>query len=367
MPPHIAIDVRMARDSGIGTYIRNLVPLVTAGRPTWRFTLLGRTRDVQEIGLDRSPNVAIRECSARTYTLREQVELRRRAPADADLFWSPHYNIPLAWRGRLMVTVHDVFHLAMPQFVPGRLKRIYARSMFAAVDRKASAVITVSSFSRDEYATHVGTRRAPVVVYNGVHDSWRTTTPPPARGTATGRDPYILFVGNIKPHKNLRTLVRAFGSLLPEIPHELLIVGRREGLRGPDERVVTDVAALGHRARFMGEVDDRTLRSYVAGADALVAPSLYEGFGLPPLEAMALGCPTLVSRAASFPEICGNAASYCDPLDSDDMARALRALLLDDCLRRELRARGPERAAEFTWARSAEQTLAVLESALEHR
>lgn len=367
MTPHIAIDVRMARDSGIGTYIRSIVPRVIAARPSWRFTLLGRSEDLRGLGILDRANVAVRDCTARIYTAVEQLELRRETPRGVDLFWAPHYNIPLLHRGPLLVTVHDVIHLAMPRYAGNPVKRGYARFMFAAVQRRADAIITVSEFSRAEFRRLVGTGRAdPVVIHNGVSELWHgATASPVADGAATGMKPYVLFVGNVKPHKNLGTLVRAFALLKDALPHDLVVIGRREGLRGPDSTVAAEATRLlGDRVRFAGEVNDEALRRYVAGASALVAPSLYEGFGLPPLEAMAVGCPALVSRAAAFPEVCGDAAAYCDATNADDMARSLRALLTDGALRAGLIARGRARAASFTWDRSASTTVSVLESTL---
>lgn len=354
----------MARDSGIGTYIRHLLPLVIAARPQWRFTLLGHAAGLKELAWDRLPNVAIRDCRARIYTVSEQFELWRATPRDADLFWSPHYNIPLLHRGTLAVTVHDVFHLAMPDLVRGPLQRAYARGMFNAVQQRADVVITVSDFSRTEYRRVVGAAGPePIVVHNGVGGAWLHDVGE-GQPRAQVERPYALFVGNVKPHKNLRTLVRAFAQVVHTVPHDLVIVGRREGLRGGDGIVEREAEALGPRVRFTGEVSDAALHDYVRRATALVFPSLYEGFGLPPLEAMAAGCPTLVARSGALPEICGDAALYCDPRDASDIAGQLRTLLTDDALRATLRERGRQQAGRFTWEQSARETLAALESVL---
>lgn len=360
MTRHVAVDVRMARDSGIGTYIRQLLPLVMAARPQWRFALLGRRAELDALGWSALPNADPIDCTSRIYTVAEQVELVRKVPAGVDLFWSPHYNIPVLHRGQLVVTVHDVLHLARPQYVRNPAKRAYARLMFTAVQYRADAILTVSDFSRREYRRLAGRAGPePVVVHNGIADEWLSD----GAGTAPPREgrPYVVYVGNVKPHKNLGTLVRAFGLITHRVPHDLLIVGRRDGLRGPDTRVVQDAAALGDRIRFAGEASDAELRRLVAGASALVMPSLYEGFGLPPLEAMAIGVPTLVARTASLPEVCRDAALYCDPLDAVGMAEALHLLLTDESTRGVLRAAGLAHARRFSWQRSAAETLDVLE------
>lgn len=361
---HLAVDVRMAGDSGIGTYIQQLIPRITAARPGWRFTLLGREGALRELRWQELPNVEIRDCVTRIYTIGEQLELWRRCPRGVDLFWSPHYNMPLLHSGALVVTVHDVFHLAMREFVRGRAERAYARFMFGAVGRRADAILCVSQFTRGELRRHVRRVRVdPTVTPLGVDPVWNEGR----RGERPHPRPYAVYVGNVKPHKNLTTLVRAFQQIAGDVPHDLVVIGRRDGMRTVDVAAQRAADALGPRIVFTGELPARLLRQYVAWADALVTPSLYEGFGLPPLEAMAAGCPTLVARAASLPEVCGDASSYCDPRDPVDMARQLKRLLLDASLQQRLRSQGRRHAAGYTWERCAARTLAVFEDVLARR
>jgi glycosyltransferase involved in cell wall biosynthesis len=162
----------------------------------------------------------------------------------------------------------------------------------------------------------------------------------------------------------LKTLIETFGLIKDDVPHDLVIVGRREGFITGDETVVAEAATLGDRVRFTGYVGDDLLRQYFAHADALVLPSLYEGFGLPPLEAMACRCPVIVSNAASLPEVCGDAALYCDPHDPTDIADKIRQLTNDMNLQDALRQRGLERAKQFTWEKCAQETLAVIREVL---
>jgi glycosyltransferase involved in cell wall biosynthesis len=359
--PHLAVDVRMADDAGIGTYIRNVVPGIVAARPDWKFTLLGRRQAMDDHGWGRLPNAELRDCTTRIYTIAEQAELVARTPRRVDLFWSPHYNIPLLHRGRLLVTVHDVFHLAMPQYAPRLAQRAYARGMFAALGRRADAVICVSDFTRHELRKHVHVRAEPAVIHLGVDPLWHAQR----TGEAPRPRPYIVFVGSVKPHKNLVALIRAFDRMKADVPHDLVIVGRMEGMRTIDDAAQAAAAAVGDRVVLAGELPIGELRRLVAWADLLVAPSLYEGFGLPPLEAMAAGCPVLVSRAASLPEVCGEAALYCNPLDEGDIAGRMRQVLLDEALRADLRARGRRHAAGFTWERCRERTAAVIEATLD--
>jgi glycosyltransferase involved in cell wall biosynthesis len=160
-------------------------------------------------------------------------------------------------------------------------------------------------------------------------------------------------------------LIRAFELLLDRVPdHDLVLVGSFERQRTVDTDALTLARSLGNRIRLVGDADDASVRGYVANAAALVLPSLYEGFGLPAVEAMAAGCPCLVSNAASLPEVCGDAALYCDPRDPADMAKQLQRLLTDDVLRARLVRAGRARAASLDWNVTAERTARVLDRAL---
>lgn len=364
---HIIVDARMANGGGIGTYLRNLLPHVASLRPQWQFTLLvdGDSRQPSWIG---ESNIAARTCGAPIYSLREQWALRAACAVDADLFWSPHYNIPLSVprRMRLAVTVHDIMHLTRPEYRVSVAKRVYTRVMFGAVRRHAALILFDSVFSARRFRQHVG---PPVgitqVAELGVSDDWRA-----ARSTQLARlceRPYVIFVGYQKPHKNLSGLLKAFGAIADKVPHDLVIVGRAGGLATPDLQVTRGAAALGDRVVFTGEVSDTELRAWVAHADLLVQPSFDEGFGLPPLEAMAIGCPCVVSNAGSLPEVCGDAAAYCDPYNPASIAEGIISVLGDDSYREQLVERGYARSQQFSWSRCADVTVGALEAALQAR
>ena len=359
--PTIVVDARMIASSGIGTYLRNTLSRIIQARPSWRFTLLGDRERLADLG---SPgNLEIKNAGAPVYSLGEQLAFARFDLRRADLFWAPHYNIPLARTPRLVVTVHDVMHLTLPEYRNHWLRRQYATTMYSAVRRRASAVICVSDFTRRELERVVGTGPATHVVHNGVHASWfdvsrRADFSPSAR-------PYIVFVGLAKPHKNLFGLLQAFAMMADRVPHDLVIVGaHREALRTRDRRIDEPSAALTGRVRFAEHLELSSLQQCVAGADVLVQPSLCEGFGLPPLEAMAAGTPCLVSSIDPLVEVCADAVRYCDPHDPTDIARRLLELLQSQEARQQLRSRGRERARAFSWDRSAAETLAVFEQVL---
>lgn len=197
-------------------------------------------------------------------------------------------------------------------------------------------------------------------VYNGVNNFWREFRDKDSNDLK----PYIVYVGNVKPHKNLISLVKAFEKVKNEIPHNLVIIGKKEGFITGDQEVIKYAEKLQDRIKFTGFVDNETLQGYIANAQALVFPSLYEGFGLPPLEAMACGCPVIVSNVASLPEVCGDAALYVDPYSPEDIAEKIKLLLSDDKLREELRRKGLERATMFSWEKCAQETIKVIEEVL---
>ena len=351
--PLITIDARMIRASGIGTYLRALLPRVVELLPDARFCLLGDRAVLEHEPFSRHVRVDCREVSAGVYSPLEQVDIPRAAPGDTSVFWSPNVNVPLVHPGRLLVTVHDAFYFDPPAGVRTRLdKRAYLGVLTRWLRRSASAVLCVSEFTKSELE-RVGGWRCPLrVVPSGIESEWFSKP----GGERPWAKPYVLYVGNLKPHKNLpRTLV-AFARIAASVPHDFLVIGA--GSAAPlvsmlDPRIAS-------RVHFLGSLDDAGVKRHVAHASGLVLASLYEGFGLPPLEAMALGVPVLVSRAASLPEICGDAALYCDPRSVDEIARGLEQLLGDSVARARLAREGPLHARRFSWDESARGTADVL-------
>jgi glycosyltransferase involved in cell wall biosynthesis len=358
----IAIDCRMLDSSGIGTYIRSVVPRIARLRPEWRFALIGPEARMREMDWTPSGNVTVIPSAVPIYGIGEQFALLRCIPRGTDLLWVPHYNIPMFYQGNLLVTVHDVLHLAMPQYAKGILKQTYARTMFRAVRRRARAVICDSDFTADELQRLTPPSRQIVRrIYDGVDDSWFHIPEAPSPHAR----PYLVYVGNVKPHKNLRALLDAFGRAKDSIAEDLVIVGKREGFIGGDDSISECAGDLGASVVFTGHVSDELLHQYVAHATALVFPSLYEGFGLPTVEAMAAGCPVLASNAASIPEVCGDAALYCDARNPDDLGRNMLRIVQDAELRRALCIRGRQRARMFSWDTCADKTVVVMLEALE--
>lgn len=356
----ITIDVRMIRSSGIGTYISNVVPLIVSQMRDCDFYLLGHQEEMN--GLENNkPNVHMINCTSSIYSISEQFELKKKIPTQTDLFWSPHYNIPLFYNGKLLVTVHDVFHLAMKEFVHGMAKQIYSKYMFHSVKRKADKIITVSNFTKSELLKYVGCNPRNILVsYNGVGASWFSTV----EGKRFIDKPYLIYVGNVKPHKNLYSLIRAFGQLKDLLPHHLLIVGKKDGFLTGDEQINEFINNNNDRIHFTGFINDGHLRQYVHQADLFVFPSLYEGFGLPPLEAMASGTAVAVSNIPVLKEVCGDAACYFNPKDEKNIADTIFNLVKDNDMKNRLIQKGIKRAASYTWVENANNTEKIIRDLL---
>jgi glycosyltransferase involved in cell wall biosynthesis len=355
----VTIDARMLLSTGIGTYLRALLPRVVVRLPDARFCLLGDLAALAGAGFSGTDErVGVRALGAGVYAPHEQAALFARTPRDTRVFWAPHVNAPLAGPGRLLVTVHDAFYANPPRGAEPRWdKQLYLGLMLRGVRRRASAILCDSAFTQAELERLLGPFRCPLhTVTIGLEPSWFERP----SGERPHGAPYVVYVGNLKPHKNLPRTLAAFAEIAARVPHDFLVLG-------PGDPALLR-AALGpsilDRVHFLGVVSDERLKLTLAHAAGLVLASLYEGFGLPPLEAMALGVPALVSRAASLPEVCGDAALYCEPESVADIARGLFELLTDESVRAGLVERGFARARRFDWDRCADETSSVLRGLL---
>jgi glycosyltransferase involved in cell wall biosynthesis len=360
----VAIDTRKIHDFGIGTYIRNLLrQLARIDRDT-EYVLLCREPDLG-IAAQLGPNFrSVREPSP-NYSLREQVHvpwvLRRERP---DVYHAPHYVLPPAVRCRSVVTIHDCIHLMFPQYLPNRAAYAYARASMWAAARRSDRILTVSEASKRDILSLFNIKPEKiVVVYNAIDEHFSAA--PSEEHVARIRERYqldhkfVLYVGNIKPHKNLVRLIEAFSDL--RRTHDdlkLLIIGD-EISKLPALRRAVHRHKLHKYVRFLGYLKDDTLTVLYRLASVFVFPSLYEGFGLPPLEAMASGTPVVTSNVSSLPEVTGDAAVLVDPYDVDSIGNGIRRILDDPQLAEELRIKGLKRAREFSWERSVEKTQRV--------
>jgi glycosyltransferase involved in cell wall biosynthesis len=359
----IAIDARKLHDYGIGTYVRNL--LVELARQDRRDTFVVLCKDAQDCAFVRALGPAFEAMVERSgnYSVREQIAVPAAlVRARVDLFHAPHYVVSPLTRCPYVVTIHDCIHLRFPQYLPNATARVYARTVMKLSAQRARRILTVSNASKEDILHYLDVPASKVeVIYNALDE--RLATPPTAEDLARVRQrfqlmwPFILYTGNIKPHKNVDRLIEAY-SILRERGVEdvkLVIIGD-EISKFPNLRRLIHKHQLHQHVRFHGFVPDATLAALYRLAAVFVFPSLCEGFGLPPLEAMAAGVPVITSNVSSLPEVVGDAAVLIDPTDASAIADAMARVLGDPTLSADLVRRGYERVKTFSWARSVART-----------
>lgn len=350
----VAVDARMVEHSGIGTLLKNTLPHLGAA-PSLEIHLLGDREKLAKFAWFDSSRFT--PLQSPIYGVKEQIELPLRIPA-CDVFWSPHYNVPLApiKARRRLGTLCDVFHLAYFDTLSSAQK-VYAKVIVKAAVSLADRLVTISEFSRREIRERVGVKEGKLeVVHCGCDPAFHRFAEqdiPEKR--------FILFVGNVKPHKNIKGALKAFFRIAPDHPDlRFVIVGRKEGFITGDGEVAGMVSGeWGRRVVFTGHVSDDVLKTYYKRAQALVFPSFYEGFGLPLLEAMAFGVPVVSSDRASLKEVGGDAILYFDPADPEAIAARLEDVL-SGCWRPDP-ARYAERLRTFDWGRSSRRYVSILE------
>jgi glycosyltransferase involved in cell wall biosynthesis len=361
----VAIDARKLHDFGIGTYIRNLLKQLARLDRDTEYVLLTREEDLS-VAHQLGANFRTVLEPAPNYSVREQIHvpwvLLREKP---DVFHAPHYVLPIGVRAHSVVTIHDCIHLMFPQYLPNRAAYTYARLAMWSATRRSDCILTVSQASKRDILHFFAVPPEKIeVIYNAFDE--RFSREPNEEAVARVRERYqldkrfVLYVGNIKPHKNLVRLIEAFAALrkgeLEDV--KLLIIGD-EISRLPALRRAVHSLKLHKHVRFLGYQPDDTLAILYRLASVFVFPSLYEGFGLPPLEAMASGTPVVTSNVSSLPEVTGDAAVLVDPYDVTSIEDGMRRVLTDPALAASMRERGLQRAREFSWERSVKRTLEV--------
>lgn len=266
-------------------------------------------------------------------------------------WFSPGFNAPIVGLARYVFTIHDLNHLDIPQN-SSFLKRLYYRLIVKPACRRAARILTVSEFSRKRIIEWAEVSSEQVVnVGNGVSSCFWNCTEPFAPGYR-----YLLCVGNRKPHKNELNLLRAFARSQIDRDIRLVFTGRP----AQSHFALAVELAISSRVEYVGTLEESRLASLYRGALALVFPSLYEGFGLPAVEAMASGVPVIAANATALPEIVGDAGLLIDPASVDEIATAIQRVCGDAELREELRRKGLARAKLFSWDDVAAKVRAVL-------
>jgi glycosyltransferase involved in cell wall biosynthesis len=368
MPLRIVLDVRHINDFGIGTYIRNLIKALGAIDQENRYILSATTAETAELtGLPANFEVAVYHPPKRVLlgNLTYGWFARSLAP---DVVHIPLNDVPWLMPKPYVVTIHD-----MSSFLYGDMAGLKENARLYLFRRgltRADRVIAVSAATRRDVENLLGVRPERIrQVYSAPDPRFLSPSTRSDQDQLLERyqiqQPFLLYAGRIRRHKNLPRLIEAFAVVRAELEqhpkyHELrLIIIGDEISKHPEVRRAMVQTRTEQVVRFLGFVPFETLKMFYSTAAAFVFPSLYEGFGLPPLEAMASGTPVITSSVSSLPEVVGDAAVVVNPENVFDIARGIRDVLIDNDLRGRLITAGQEQVRKFSWQRTAEQVLDV--------
>ena len=356
----VCLDARKLWDSGIGTYIRGILQgfCELQDEPQWDFIV--RPQDAESELLTGKSSRCFPN-KAGNYSLSELFRLSPTAnAASAELYHAPHYVFPFNLKLPLVVTVHDIIHLKMKRYF-SPYQRAYARYMLNRVGKCAKAVLTVSERTKHDLIEELGYNASQIIVsYLGVEEVFFQTLSAESLDDFQRKSglpsEYILYVGNLKPHKNVSGLIEGWSHLPDSSRPPLVIVGDKCGAYKSLQQQVM-AAGLEKEVFFSGGLPRDVMPALYKRASAYVQPSWYEGFGLPPLEAMAAGTPVVVSNRGSLPEIAQDAALIFNPADGEELTNVLEAVLTNSNLSRKLTEKGWKRVQEFSWKKTALKTL----------
>jgi glycosyltransferase involved in cell wall biosynthesis len=376
--PSILFDARLvlAKPTGIGQYIASLLPELIRQAPEWHFHLLRRAEPWPDYRLAQleAPNLTHHPIELPHMALRQHLELPRLARRlGVALLHYPHFDAPVLWQPvPVVVTLHDAKYLVHPKFFPRMsfVKRAYMRFCFAQSLQRAAAVIVDSASTTADLTRLFGTPAQRMrLVYPAANPRFERVSEVVVAALrqryALGR-PFILSVGERRPHKNHVGLVRAYAASQSRQTHDLIIIGQAYADYSEPEAVAQQLG-VGTAVHFLSDVADADLVAFYTAADLFVLVSLYEGFGLPIVEAMACGTPVITAATTSAGEVAGEGGIRVDPQDRTAIAAAIDQVLQDRTLHQEWVQRGWVRSQAFSWQRAAEETLAVYRCVLEQQ
>lgn len=296
----LAIDCRMIDCSGIGTFLKGILPYIIKNRE-FECMLIGDRKSLSEFETER---VCILNCNIPIFSLKEILCFPVKEVNKCDIFFSPNYNIPARIKVPIFATIHDVLFLDFPEITSG-IGHFIRKLAIDRTIRISKHIFTVSEFSKNRILHHSHKIKSISVCYNGADHMMKNTNFPV--NSMTGK--YFIYVGNIKPHKGLNTLLDAFESpKVQKLGKKLVIVGNKDAFKTTDRLLSHRIAALSEKRiiTFTGFINDDSLINLMKNAYCLVQPSQYEGFGLPPLEAMQIGTPVILSDIPVFKELYKN-------------------------------------------------------------
>ncbi|HEX8965800.1 MAG TPA: glycosyltransferase family 1 protein [Patescibacteria group bacterium] len=364
----IGIDCRLWNETGVGRYIRNLVFSLAKIDTQNTYILFLRNNEYTTLKVP-GKNFEKRLADIHWHTIEEQTVFPKILKNEKlDVMHFPYFSIPVFYKGKFVVTIHDLIlnHFptgkasTLPTFIYWIKQAAYRYVMHFAI-KNSQKVIAVSNATAQEIASHYNISKEKIVVtYEGVDNHIAAKNI-----KNTFQSPYFLYVGNAYPHKNLETLLESFSELMKNRKENvyLYLVGKNDFFW---EKVKQHVKKLNliDKIIFLESVSDETLAALYKYAEALVLPSLMEGFGLPAIEAMAQHCLVLASDIPSFREICGDSAFYFDPHSPTSIVKAMQAVLEREITISEKKKKGLQYAREFSWEKMAKETEKIYEDCI---
>lgn len=366
----IGIDARLVyyHQAGIGQYILRLTQALAQIDREDEFIIFKSRKDKTHI-VDQANFKRQKLWTPNHHRFERLAMSLELAPFSLDVLHSPDFIPPSRTRCPSVITMHDLAFLLYPRFLTRDSARYYGQVDLAA--RQADHIIAVSESTKRDTVRLLGVPESKItVIYEAAHPLFTPVTNEEALDRIRARyhlpSEFILFVSTIEPRKNLPTLLRAFRRLRDNYKSQaILAIAGNRGWLAEEVDAVLEELKLGDAVRFLGGVANEELVYLYNAARLFVLPTFYEGFGLPPLEAMACGTPVIVSKVASLPEVVGDAGMLVDPADVEGFTVAMWRVLTDENLRREMRAKGLKRVATFSWERAARETLKVYEKVAE--
>ena len=358
----LVVDARMLGYAGIGVYLEQVLIRVIKGA-NYKILLLVYKQYINFFENKYSTtnilsNVSYRQVKFGVYNPMSSIELMFKIPS-CSLYWTPHFNtvfLPLYRVGRRVVTIHDLFHLANRSYYSFHIF-YFIKTWYFVACILSDTIITVSNFSKSELKKYIGINpyNKSKVIYNAVISDELTTNIILSDNTKNLKVDKILFVGSLKPHKNLLTLIYAFKELLNDSSYkktELIIVGKLDGLITSITKELLDDIQNHEQIKVMGFVEDSQLIDLYKSSTILVFPSIYEGFGLPILEAYKYKLPSIISDIPVFREIACDASLFFNTLDSNSLLQKIKLLLKSTALQHKLINKGLNRLDIFSWENS---------------
>lgn len=353
----IAIDARMIEMSGIGTYIQHLM-----GQGIYDYAF-GKEEEIRKYDKE----VKVIPYDAPIYSPKEQIGFpdKEAKKSGIQLVHFPHYNVSISYHGDFVVTVHDLTHIILPEFLGNKLKYFYAKFLMSYALKKSKHIFTVSENSKKDIIELFKINPEKIsITYNAVDSDFKQKNRDEIeylyeKYQIPRKKKLLMYVGNLKPHKNLSRLIEAFSKLENREDCRLLLVGKAftsTDLESEEKRL-----GIGNYVIHTGMVKKEELIDFYNLATLFVFPSLYEGFGIPTLEAMACGTPVIAANNSSIPEVVGDAAVLFDATSTDEIARAIDKVLNNRNIASDLIDAGNERVKCFNWNNSVDVVKIQLE------